>query len=139
MTFVRKYTNMRFEPAGMTDDPDLRIATSLVDYIFRRLAIDYLSVEERSDLGILTSEERKQPTLFPVVEESDFAYGDRRDDEVPATPSPEPKIVANNAAPRLISREIARDAPFCYQCGNVMQRAGSCYVCTSCGTTSGCS
>ncbi len=47
-TYVRKYTNMRFEPAGITDDPDLRIATSLVDYIFRRLAVDYLPVDERS-------------------------------------------------------------------------------------------
>src|SRR5438874_6373637 len=52
--FVEMYTNMRFEPAGMTDDPDLRFASSLVDYIFRRLAVEYLSLEERSELGILT-------------------------------------------------------------------------------------
>ncbi|HET9077257.1 MAG TPA: vitamin B12-dependent ribonucleotide reductase, partial [Acidimicrobiales bacterium] len=62
-TFVRKYTNMRFEPAGMTDDPDLRIAQSLVDYIFRRLAVDYLPYEERVELGVLTSEERTQAPL----------------------------------------------------------------------------
>ena len=68
-TFVRKYTNMRFEPAGMTDDPDLRIAQSLVDYIFRRLAVDYLPFEERVELGVLTSAERTQPTL-PGVEEA---------------------------------------------------------------------
>ena len=54
-TYVKKYTNMRFEPAGMTDDPDLRIAQSLVDYIFRRLAVDYLGYEERVELGVLTS------------------------------------------------------------------------------------
>ena len=68
-TYVRKYTNMRFEPAGITDDPDLRIATSLVDYIFRRLAVDYLPLEERAELGILSTAERMQPTL-PGVEET---------------------------------------------------------------------
>ncbi len=135
VTFVRKYTNMRFEPAGMTDDPDLRIATSLVDYIFRRLAIDYLSVDDRAELGIMTSEERKQPTLFQAAEEPDFSYGDRREDQVPSAPI---ERTASDA-PKLISRDIQRDAPYCYQCGNVMQRSGSCYVCTSCGTTSGCS
>ncbi len=62
-TFVRKFANMKFEPAGITDDPELRIATSLIDYIFRRLALDYLSVEERSELGILSTQERTQPTL----------------------------------------------------------------------------
>ncbi len=68
-TYVRKYTNMRFEPAGITDDPDLRIATSLVDYIFRRLAVDYLPYDERAELGILSTSERMQPTL-PGVEET---------------------------------------------------------------------
>ena len=67
-TFVRKFANMKFEPAGITDDPELRIATSLIDYIFRRMALDFLSVEERSDLGILSTQERTQPTL-PGVEE----------------------------------------------------------------------
>ncbi len=62
-TYVRKYTNMRFEPAGITDDPDLRIATSLIDYIFRRLAVDYLPREEREELGVLSTRERTQPTL----------------------------------------------------------------------------
>ena len=68
-TYVRKYTNMRFEPAGITDDPDLRIATSLVDYIFRRLAVDYLPLDERAELGVLSTAERMQPTL-PGVEET---------------------------------------------------------------------
>ena len=67
-TFVRKFANMKFEPAGITDDPELRIATSLIDYIFRRLALDYLSSEERTELGILSTQERTQPTL-PGVEE----------------------------------------------------------------------
>ena len=67
-TFVRKFANMKFEPAGITDDPELRIATSLIDYIFRRLALDFLPVEERTELGILSTQERTQPTL-PGVEE----------------------------------------------------------------------
>jgi ribonucleoside-diphosphate reductase alpha chain len=127
--FVDMYTNMRFEPAGMTDDPDLRFASSLVDYIFRRLAVEYLPPEERVELGILTIGERSQPTL-PGVEE-DTTPSDTGSDIVP-DPAPEPV-----AAPA--PQAAASDAPYCYQCGMVMQRAGACFVCSSCGTTSGCS
>ena len=67
-TYVRKYANMKFEPSGMTDDADLRIATSLVDYIFRRLALEYLSPLEREELGVLSTSERIQPT-FPEIDE----------------------------------------------------------------------
>src|SRR5689334_20819264 len=56
--YVQKFSNLRFEPAGMTDDPDLRIATSVLDYLFRRMALDYLPYEKRSQLGIFTAEER---------------------------------------------------------------------------------
>ena len=69
-TYVRKYVNMKFEPSGMTDDADLRIATSLVDYIFRRLALDYLSPSEREELGVLSTSERIQPTLPEVAEQA---------------------------------------------------------------------
>jgi ribonucleoside-diphosphate reductase alpha chain len=124
-TYVQKYTSMRFEPAGMTDDPDLRIAASLVDYIFRRLAVDYLSFEERAELGILTTEERTQPTL-PGVDEM-------------ATPN-SPVVEAAPPAPaRPAPAAQHSDAPWCYQCGVQMVRAGSCHACPSCGTTSGCS
>jgi ribonucleoside-diphosphate reductase alpha chain len=131
-TYVRKYVNMKFEPSGMTDDADLRIATSLVDYIFRRLALDYLSPVEREELGVLSTSERIQPTLPEVVEQ--------------ATPtlnaSVQPVLVDVSemaTAPTLLQRNQQRDAPMCYQCGDSMQRAGSCYVCSSCGATSGCS
>ncbi|MFI5041530.1 MAG: polymorphic toxin-type HINT domain-containing protein [Acidimicrobiales bacterium] len=132
-TYVRKYTNMRFEPAGMTDDPDLRIASSLVDYIFRRLAVDYLPLDDRAELGILTTGERMQPTLPGIEEESTRSTGVV---EAPALPEPIREQVVDV---RRRSGPEAKDAPYCYQCGNAMQRAGSCYVCTSCGTTSGCS
>jgi ribonucleoside-diphosphate reductase alpha chain len=130
-TFVKKYTNMRFEPAGMTDDPELRIAQSLVDYIFRRLAVDYLTYDERAELGVLTSEERTQQTL-PGVEEA-------------ATPSSQvvevdPLVVDPPGGRRPVVSVMAEsDAPYCFQCGVQMQRAGSCHACPSCGTTSGCS
>jgi ribonucleotide reductase alpha subunit len=146
-TYVRKYTSMRFEPAGITDDPDLRIATSLVDYIFRRLAVDYLSREEREELGVLSTAERMQPTL-PGVEEAATPVQDLMQDggisPAPAqnrdTRSARPAQAApSSGEPSLIQRAQQRDAPICYQCGMVMQRAGSCYLCSSCGTTSGCS
>jgi ribonucleoside-diphosphate reductase alpha chain len=149
-TYVRKYTSMRFEPAGITDDPDLRIATSLVDYIFRRLAVDYLTREEREELGVLSTAERMQPTL-PGVAEAATPVQDLREEEagfgsVPSTGGDgDARSAATRAPspvgrePSLIAREQQRDAPICYQCGMVMQRAGSCYVCSSCGTTSGCS
>ncbi|HEV3281413.1 MAG TPA: vitamin B12-dependent ribonucleotide reductase [Acidimicrobiales bacterium] len=141
-TYVRKYTNMRFEPAGITDDPELRIATSLADYIFRRLAVDYLPVEERAELGVLSTSERMQPTLPGVEETATESVGVVDVDAV------DPVITTvvegsgtpdATAAPVPEVRTEVRDAPYCYQCGNVMQRAGSCYVCGSCGTTSGCS
>jgi ribonucleoside-diphosphate reductase alpha chain len=133
-TYVRKYTNMRFEPGGMTDDPDLRIATSLVDYIFRRLAVDYLPYEERVDLGVLTSGERMQPTL-PGVEEGATLSSSIVDG------LPEDEVVVRPPRPAATTGAQARqaDAPYCYQCGVQMQRAGSCFACPSCGTTSGCS
>ena len=150
-TYVRKYANMRFEPAGITDDPDLRIATSLVDYIFRRLAVDYLPLEERAELGILSTAERMQPTLPGVEETATLSTGIVESvDPVTATvidgsapPAPEQMTTAGQAGAARsdgpLARAEQRDAPYCYQCGNAMQRAGSCYVCASCGTTSGCS
>ncbi len=138
-TFVRKYTNMRFDPAGMTDDPELRIATSLVDYIFRRLAVDYLNSEEREELGVLTSHERIQPTLPGVEEAATPNLGHLDGDMGDTLSQPALPMIAPAAAEMSAARTEARDAPYCYQCGNVMQRAGSCYVCPACGATSGCS
>ena len=146
-SFVDTFTGMRFEPAGMTDDEDIRFATSLMDYLFRKLAILYLSPEERAELGIHTIAERTQPTL-PGVEETVTANVQGQD----VTPDPpsiesastltfdldvdltEAKVEAKVPAP------VADvNAPLCMQCGIQMQRAGSCHACPSCGTTSGCS
>ncbi|HYH49159.1 MAG TPA: adenosylcobalamin-dependent ribonucleoside-diphosphate reductase [Acidimicrobiia bacterium] len=140
--FVEMFTNMRFEPAGITDDPDIRLASSLVDYIFRRLAVEYLPYEERVEMGILTVGERSQPTL-PGVEEASTTQ-EKSVDLAPPEPDlsldlttpPAPEGPRAAAVPEGSRRT---DAPYCYGCGMEMQRAGSCYVCSSCGTTSGCS
>jgi len=138
--FVQMFTNMRFEPAGMTDDPDIRFATSLVDYIFRRLAVEYLPYERRRDMGVLTVHERSQPTL-PGVEEAAAEQAtsaelplEDRPPSAEAPPAPESGPPATEQ-PGIQNRETV----LCYVCGDIMQRAGSCYACPSCGATSGCS
>jgi ribonucleoside-diphosphate reductase alpha chain len=124
--YASKFINMKFEPSGMTNDADIRFASSIVDYVFRRLALDHLPDDKREVLGIRSIEERK---------ESARAEADAKG----AGPS-------ESAAPKLIEiTETAtqaskpNDAPLCYSCGSKMQPAGSCYVCSSCGSTSGCS
>ena len=155
-TFVRHFTNMRFEPAGMTDDPDLRFAASLVDYIFRRLAVEYMGPAERLDLGILTVSERMQPTLPGVeeavivdqpmraglVEEVELREGRQLPPSAPLPASFGGVPAKTGSAGRKAGKAkkpATSDAPYCYQCGVQMQRAGSCFACPSCGTTSGCS
>ncbi len=148
--FVEAFTNMRFEPAGMTDDPDIRIASSIMDYLFRRLGLEYLSYDERAELGIFSRDERLQPTL-PGVEESMIVT------DMGSEMAPDPKSIpsvnelmtqidfglapvapiSDHSAPAGIRRNM--DAPMCMQCGVQMQRAGSCHACPSCGSTSGCS
>jgi len=150
--FVEAFVNMRFEPAGMTDDPDIRFAASIMDYLFRRLALEYMTYEEREELGIFSIDERLQPTL-PGVEESSFQSVTGSD--VIADPKSIPSVdelvtqmemgIAPPAPISDISAEMSRpevkhsDAPMCMQCGVQMVRAGSCHACPSCGNTSGCS
>jgi ribonucleoside-diphosphate reductase alpha chain len=145
---VSKFTNMIFEPNGMTDDPDIRIAQSLVDYLARRLAIDYLDVETRHALGIKTTAERTaevngtaEPVLAEPADDPAPAPVQVEPQEPPATtaaaPTPVPAPVAQ--APAFTPGMAAVDAPYCSTCGVRMRPAGSCFVCESCGTTSGCS
>ena len=156
-TFVEKFTNLRFEPAGMTDDADIRMAQSMMDYIFRRLALDYMPFEQRSAMGLYTSAERQ-------------AALDNGGEYAPVSPisgasSDTPKAVAPVAAPAvapskkaevkieaapvaqtigsssdlLESMGIKSDAPLCMTCGVKMRMSGACFVCEGCGNTSGCS
>ncbi|MEV8607722.1 vitamin B12-dependent ribonucleotide reductase [Amycolatopsis sp. NPDC051373] len=143
--YVSKFSNLRFEPAGMTDDPDIRIATSVMDYLFRRLALDYLPYEKRSQLGIFTADERSAEV------ESNYGGMDLEAlrtsvDSSPAsasTPAAPPTTVAPDAHSTAELMELhlgkAADAPLCMTCGTKMRPAGSCYACEGCGATSGCS
>jgi ribonucleoside-diphosphate reductase alpha chain len=136
-TFVEKFTNVRFEPAGMTDDRELRFATSLLDYIFRRMAVEYLPVDERREIGVLTVDERVQPTL-PGVEEASTENHPGLD-TLPVEEQSVPEAAQPLEAASTMSSIIEGETVICHICGDIMQRAGSCYACPSCGTTSGCS
>jgi len=150
-TYVSKFVNMRFEPSGMTDDPDVRIATSVVDYLFRRLALDHLSREKRAELGIFSAEERSAQ-----VAAADYGTGAAAEVDLDglrsgvgtaptvdptevALASPAPAEVGSSAELLELVMGMATDAPLCFTCGTKMRPAGSCYVCEGCGSTSGCS
>ncbi|MEU8215182.1 vitamin B12-dependent ribonucleotide reductase [Micromonospora taraxaci] len=161
-TFVSKFTNMRFEPAGMTDDPDVRMAASVMDYIFRRLALDFLPYERRAELGIFTASERaaqlraeadaeaaaavtgadltamasSAPVATPAKPEAVAQPAQEMADVAAAKPAP-----SVGSSTELLEAVIgkAADAPLCFTCGTKMRPAGSCYVCEGCGSTSGCS
>jgi ribonucleotide reductase alpha subunit len=151
-SYVAKFTNMRFDPAGITDDPDIRMASSVMDYIFRRLALDHLSYDQRSELGILSVQERSAV----LAGEDPDASADEVDPEelaqsVPVeraqprqperAPAGESSPTAPHSSTELIEAQQGRtaDAPLCLNCGTKMRPAGSCYVCEGCGSTSGCS
>ena len=145
--FVETFVGVRFEPAGITDDPDIRITTSLMDYLFRKLAVMYLTPAERAALGVFTTGERTQPTL-PGVEEqvTETEQGHDLPPDPPSIPSPAQVMAqldfsaaAAPTEPPASARSGPLDAPFCMTCGVPMRRAGSCYVCSDCGATSGCS
>jgi ribonucleoside-diphosphate reductase alpha chain len=150
-TFVQKFTNLKFEPAGLTDDPDIRMAQSIMDYIFRRLALDYLSFEERAELGIYTATERARQvetgSYLPPEEELSEAEslkndpGDevRTDEMEGATTKPAPQTAHTTAELFEELTGTSIDAPLCLTCGTKMRPSGSCYVCEGCGSTSGCS
>ncbi|MGI8700077.1 MAG: vitamin B12-dependent ribonucleotide reductase [Nocardioidaceae bacterium] len=158
-TYVSKFTNMKFEPAGFTDDPDVRMSQSIMDYIFRRLALDYLPFDKRAALGIYTADERQRQLDTGSYE----ATVDLPEAEsLKSQPMGSPGIVADPAV-RPITDEAGTtaeeqgrtaktttelleaiqgkevDAPLCMTCGTKMRPAGSCFVCEGCGSTSGCS
>ncbi|MEU5873697.1 vitamin B12-dependent ribonucleotide reductase [Glycomyces sp. NPDC047369] len=148
--YVEKFTNMRFEPAGMTDDPDIRMASSVVDYIFRRLALDYLPYEERAAIGILTTAER---TAELNGEDPSKVSQPEVDLDALRASAPIEEAVAEQVSKGLSQIESkpsrldvltsaqarSADAPLCMNCGTKMRPAGSCYACEGCGATSGCS
>ncbi len=149
-SYVKTLRGTSFAPSGITDDADIRTASSITDYIMRRLALDYLSFDDRLELGLASFDdmpeaqtsllEETAPVQLEVavvaptvqVAESRVAEGPAISGAAirQAAPAPvtEPKAPAADPA-----------APLCYNCGNQTQRSGSCYVCSSCGSTTGCS
>jgi ribonucleoside-diphosphate reductase alpha chain len=152
-TYVSKFTNMKFEPAGLTDDPDIRMSQSVMDYVFRRLALDHLSFEQRSALGIYSAEERQRQletgSYEAPAEAESFVD---TDDAASLTGSTQPEPSVAEAAVKPAPQEVhtsaelleaitgsSVDSPLCFTCGTKMRPAGSCFVCEGCGSTSGCS
>ena len=145
--FVSKFVNMKFEPAGLTDDPDVRMAQSIMDYVFRRLALDYLPEEKRAEFGIFTADERAATVAAtyggattPAIEAE--AIVEVEETAAPAAPAAAQEAPANvHSSAELLEAltGTASDAPLCMTCGVKMRPAGSCYVCEGCGSTSGCS
>jgi ribonucleoside-diphosphate reductase alpha chain len=146
--YVSKFSNLRFEPAGMTDDPDVRIATSVLDYLFRRLALDHLPYEKRAQLGIFSADERTAQVAgtdyagsFGEVDVEGLR-GSVAAAPVPVAPAgtaPAPAEVGSSTELLELRLGKAADAPLCMTCGTKMRPAGSCYLCEGCGSTSGCS
>ena len=166
-TYVSKFTNLRFEPAGLTDDADVRMAQSLMDYVFRRLALDYLPFESRQALGIYSAEERQryletgsyEPTeetgsAAELVESAptdkgapvDITIEEKSEAAPPVEEGRQARLETPETKQAHTSAELmekitgsAIDSPLCFTCGTKMRPAGSCYVCEGCGSTSGCS
>lgn len=142
-SYVKTFINMTFAPSGITDDQEIRTASSLVDYIFRRLASDYLSFDDRLELGLVSIDDQPLESQESLLDEQTL------EDPAPqaSKPSPAPAINLNQSEPKIIqpkpnaadSSRGVETAPLCYSCGNTTQRSGSCYVCTACGSTTGCS
>ena len=156
-TYVEKFTNMRFEPAGMTDDPDVRMAQSLMDYVFRRLALDHLDFDTRSFMGIHTAEERARQletgSYAPSLDDSDeeaiedeiesFSQGVgaslKHREETTAPAAETQKLDASQvhsgagaASAREVSGDIHSSADLLAKFGD--NKAADAPICMTCGT-----
>lgn len=135
--YVKSFRSTSFAPSGITDDPDIRTASSITDYIFRRLALDYLSFDDRLELGLasfddIPAEQTALPIEAPVAKVAE--------PELPVVEQAVDAHVTLQESKSYATKEKqANEAPMCFNCGNQTQKAGSCYVCTSCGSTTGCS
>jgi ribonucleoside-diphosphate reductase alpha chain len=147
-SYVHALTNMNFAPAGITDDKEIRTASSIVDYIFRRLALTYLSFDDLLELGMASIDDMPaaQTTLLDTAPAPEASVVEPAPTPEPVKvaetkPEPSPAVSEAPAVPTEEAKALVGDAnaPLCYNCGNQTQRAGSCYVCSSCGSTTGCS
>ena len=152
-TLVRKFSYMRFEPEGMTTNPEIPFAKSMPDYIMRWLASRFLDADLQEELGILTPEVRARKAAQEAASShlSDTAgparparlARSRRARATATAPRPHHRFPPRRRSPT--SRRSSRSpltgldlGPACQQCGGMMQRTGSCYTCSSCGFNTGC-
>jgi len=137
--YVKGMTSISFAPSGITDDADIRTATSLVDYLFRRIALNYLSFDDRLELGLASYDDMPAEQIS-LVDQIDAPKIAQQSVEIPL-PTTQETIATTVQNPRTkeVTKVSASQAPMCYSCGNQTQRSGSCYVCTTCGSTTGCS
>ncbi|HSX31347.1 MAG TPA: vitamin B12-dependent ribonucleotide reductase [Candidatus Saccharimonadales bacterium] len=148
-SYVKTLRGMSFAPSGITDDTDIRTASSVTDYIVRRLALDYLSFDDRLELGLASFEDmpEAQTSLLEVAAPATVTaviaeeLTDRPGEPKAPAETPASFGAASFAEASEGKKAVVQDpaAPLCYNCGNKTQRSGSCYVCTSCGSTTGCS
>lgn len=142
--YVKALRGTSFAPSGITDDPDIRTSSSVIDYIMRRLALDYLSFDDQLELGLVTIDDMPDNQLSLIENETDNQQPQNKQSlaEVKEQTASQNKVVdTKNSSDSKKSIATVKDstAPLCYNCGNQTQRAGNCYVCSSCGSTTGCS
>lgn len=160
---IRSFTNTSFAPSGITDDPDIRTASSLIDFIFRRLGKTYLSFDDQLEVGLANIDDMPQgqtsllttgidavpeattEQAMETLAEAEAAITEAMT-TIAASTADLPNVSdettpANNTDKTEPKKTVVQDsaAPLCYNCGNQTMRAGSCYVCTACGSTTGCS
>jgi ribonucleoside-diphosphate reductase alpha chain len=146
-TFVRKFSYMRFDPEGMTSNPEIPFAKSLPDYIMRWLASRFLDPDVHEELGIMSEEVRAKKLVeeagVPAPKNGGNGQGNgggngHSDQETGADSKP-PTAALTDSPPVVPARIEGLDlGPACSQCGGMMQRTGSCYTCSSCGNNTGC-
>ena len=139
--YVKSFNSMAFAPSGITDDAEIRTASSIIDFIARRLALTYLSFDDRLELGLASIDDMPDEQTSLLEETTATEPVQEQITVVAAEVRPQPTISiqepANMSEPTASKKDDT--APLCYNCGNQTQRAGTCYVCTSCGSTTGCS
>jgi ribonucleoside-diphosphate reductase alpha chain len=135
--YVRSFTSMAFAPSGLTDDPEIRTASSIVDYIFRRLALSYLSFDDRLELGLASIDDIASDQIILPVMDKTITEEDKTEPQINESAEElREDLDTNIKEPKTFSSDVS---PICYNCGNQTQRTGNCFVCTSCGSTTGCS
>jgi ribonucleoside-diphosphate reductase alpha chain len=133
---VDKFSHVRFEPSGMTRNPDVRFAKSIVDYIFRWMAAKFLSPEAQFRAGVNNREDMTTtPEQLPLDVKATARASAPSSLSAPSA-SPAPSAAKSGSSFAAIQNQ--EDAPPCSTCGAIMVRSGACYKCTNCGTTSGC-